>query len=177
MVRETEGTERGYGNGLMKLAGAQLGPRGEWNSVETFEYSVGASPVQHGTEQRKWSTLVSALDLLDGWTEATQTCKDLVHIFLARSRMTDHYPIWIKVVKKAVGQKRKSAYFKANPETLRKTDVQHELKKRWEAAGQGTEDTRIRWELKWAATRKYLKDLHHDEKQKRKEVQIKLDEL
>ncbi|KAL3683507.1 hypothetical protein R1sor_001529 [Riccia sorocarpa] len=43
---------------------------GDWNSVVTQEDSVRPTPVQKGSEQRKWSSLVGTLDLADGWTEA-----------------------------------------------------------------------------------------------------------
>ncbi|KAL2623320.1 hypothetical protein R1flu_003525 [Riccia fluitans] len=43
---------------------------GDWNSVETWEDSVGESPIQRGTEQRRWNALAAQLDLADGWTKA-----------------------------------------------------------------------------------------------------------
>ncbi|KAL2621699.1 hypothetical protein R1flu_001904 [Riccia fluitans] len=47
---------------------------GDWNSVETWEDSVGESPIQRGTEQRRWNDLAAQLDLADAWTEATSCC-------------------------------------------------------------------------------------------------------
>ncbi|KAL2620272.1 hypothetical protein R1flu_000477 [Riccia fluitans] len=44
---------------------------GDWNSVETWEDNVGESPIQRGTEQRRWNELAGQLDLADGWIEAS----------------------------------------------------------------------------------------------------------
>ncbi|KAL3683478.1 hypothetical protein R1sor_001500 [Riccia sorocarpa] len=40
---------------------------GDWNSVETCEDSVGESPVQHGSERRRWQHLMAHQDLDDCW--------------------------------------------------------------------------------------------------------------
>ncbi|KAL3691500.1 hypothetical protein R1sor_005151 [Riccia sorocarpa] len=182
---------------------------GDWNSVESFEDSVGASPVQRGTEQRKWSSLAGALDLADGWTEATQRSGPhftrqkqvgsrldqvrLDRIYVGRNmqtadktlrmkhddeeRMSDHYPIWLRLEKRREGARQKTTYFKTSPEILKREGTKAEMKKRWEEAGNRTGDAGVRWELKWSATRSYLKELHREEQQKRREAQIKLDEL
>ncbi|KAL3681219.1 hypothetical protein R1sor_024175 [Riccia sorocarpa] len=44
---------------------------GDWNSVEDYEDSVGDSPIQRGSEQRRWTRLAADLDLGDGWREAS----------------------------------------------------------------------------------------------------------
>ncbi|KAL2620177.1 hypothetical protein R1flu_000382 [Riccia fluitans] len=96
---------------------------GDWNSVETWEDSIGDSPIQCGTEQRRWNSLAAQLDLADGWTKAEAAMEE------------------------------------------------------WRKAGHQVEDARCQWELKWGATREYLKRKQKEDRCKETELQEKISEM
>ncbi|KAL3701937.1 hypothetical protein R1sor_019959 [Riccia sorocarpa] len=93
-------------------------------------------------------------------------------------RLSDHHPICFTLEKlEGPGDRRCSTYFKVCPELIKKTEVRQEVKDRWEKAGGGQEDARVRWDLKWAETRRYLKEKSREERAKRSVIQEKLEEL
>ncbi|KAL3700292.1 hypothetical protein R1sor_018314 [Riccia sorocarpa] len=82
-----------------------------------------------------------------------------------------------KLEKRREGSMQKTTYFKTSPEILRREGTRTEMKKWWDEARNGSEDASVRCELKWSTTRSYLKELHREEQQTRREVHVKLDEL
>ncbi|KAL3694355.1 hypothetical protein R1sor_008006 [Riccia sorocarpa] len=93
-------------------------------------------------------------------------------------RLSDHHPVCL-TLEKAEGRMRRrgTTYFKTCPDMIKKAEVKAEIKKRWEQAGNNHQDARVRWELKWAETRRFLKEKAREEKASRSVIQKKLVEL
>ncbi|KAL2628549.1 hypothetical protein R1flu_013235 [Riccia fluitans] len=172
---------------------------GDWNSVETWEDSVGESPIQRGTEQRRWNALAAQLDLADGWTEASSHCGPhftrqpqfgepfdqarLDRVYFGRSelwagkhihikhdeqiRLSDHHPVFFSIHKARVPGSKRSTDFKTDPRLILKPEVAEAAIMEWSKAGLQVEDVRVQWELKWAATREYLKQKQKEKSTRR----------
>ncbi|KAL3675948.1 hypothetical protein R1sor_025896 [Riccia sorocarpa] len=95
----------------------------------------------------------------------------------AAIKLSDHHPVIFDLQKRTKLSTKRSTYFKVKPELLTDPEVKQKLLATWKEAASDIQDERIKWELKWRASRTFLRQAEADKRQQQKQKQSKLQEL
>ncbi|KAL3694300.1 hypothetical protein R1sor_007951 [Riccia sorocarpa] len=95
----------------------------------------------------------------------------------AAVHLSDHHPVLFSLERPQTTKVRRSTHYKANPDIIKKPEIQEEMKRIWVSTAPNMPDPRIRWELRWRAVRKFLISKEAEVRKERRLANAKIIEL